>query len=164
MLRVVGDLDGDAAPELVVLALDSGITRDYEANDYHGGLLYSLADPRRQGRSPPAGLSRVRVHALAPLHLAFIRNLGPYEDVDVGLFDELDAWLAARGWRDGRTLCGIGHDAPGITPRDKLRFDACATVPERFVGDGRVGYQYFDARTVALISYVGPLHELSQAF
>lgn len=125
--------------------------------------LGRAAHPSEQTREPPFGLSRVRVRSLGPMHLAFVRHVGPYEDVPPALFAEVRAWLAARGVRGG-TLAGIGHDAPGITAPEQLRFDACVVVPESFEGDGRVAYQRFDARTVAAITFVGPLRDLPRAY
>ena len=102
-------------------------------------------------------LSKVRVQQLNPTPLAFIRNLGPYVDVDVTLFDQLLAWAREKGLYTGNNLLmGIGHDAPDVTPPDKLRFDACLEVPEPFAAEGKIGYQPMPNGLFAIVSYIGP--------
>jgi AraC family transcriptional regulator len=102
-------------------------------------------------------LSKVRVQQLQPIPLAFIRNLGPYVDVDVTLFDQLVAWARQKQlYKGDNLLIGIGHDAPSVTPPDKLRFDACLEVPEPFPAEGKIGCQTMPAGHFAIISYIGP--------
>ena len=102
-------------------------------------------------------LSKVRVQQLNPIPLAFIRNLGPYVDVDITLFDQLVTWAQANQLYTGdNLLMGIGHDAPDVTPPDKLRYDACLTVPEPFPAEGKIGYQPLPAGTFAIVTYIGP--------
>ncbi len=102
-------------------------------------------------------LSKVRVQQLNSIPLAFIRNLGPYVDVDITLFDQLLAWAQASQLYTGdNLLMGIGHDAPDVTPPDKLRYDACLTVPKPFQAEGKIGYQPLPAGTFAIVTYIGP--------
>jgi AraC family transcriptional regulator len=101
-------------------------------------------------------LSKVRVQQLQAIPLAFIRNLGPYGEVDATLFDQLLAWAKEKQLYTGdNLLLGIGHDAPDVTPPDKLRFDACLAVPEPFQAEGKIGYQPLPAGHFAIVSYIG---------
>jgi AraC family transcriptional regulator len=78
-------------------------------------------------------LSKVTIQKLAPIAVAFIRHLGPYLTVDVGLFDRLLAWADQEGLYTAENLfIGVGHDDPNITPPKKVRFDLCLTVPDSF--------------------------------
>lgn len=103
-------------------------------------------------------LSRTRIRPMDRIHLAFIRHIGPYVDVDAGLFDELLNWSKGRDM-DGlpTQLIGMGHDAPGITPENQLRFDACLQVPKPFAAQGRIAHQILPAGDYAVTTYVGPL-------
>lgn len=102
-------------------------------------------------------LSAISVQTLAPVPLAFIRNLGAYTAVDVSRFDDLLHWADTHGLYTGdNQLLGIGHDDPAITPTDKIRFDMCLTVPEPFLPDGNIGCQHLPGGTYATASYVGP--------
>ena len=107
-------------------------------------------------------LSDTKVVTLKPLELAFLRHVGPYEDVPSGLFDELQAWARGKGIESG-TLLGIGHDAPGITPEDQLRFDAAIPVAEGVRTDGSVGRQRLPGGRFAVTTHVGPYSTLTHA-
>ena len=74
---------------------------------------------------------------MRPVHLAFRRHVGPYESVPESLFDELEAWAARRGLPGPPVWMGIGHDAPGTTPPERLRFDAALVVPGPFASEGK---------------------------
>jgi AraC family transcriptional regulator len=102
-------------------------------------------------------LSRVRVKKLNPIPVAFIRHLGSYLEVDLALFDRLQNWADREGHYTGENLfMGVGHDAPNITPIEKVRFDLCLTVSEPFRADGEVGFQTIGDGYFAAASYIGP--------
>jgi AraC family transcriptional regulator len=106
--------------------------------------------------------SAVRVTLLRPQPVAFLRHIGPYEDVDVSLFDELAAWSRGRTGVTGPWL-GVGHDAPGITPAELLRFDACLGVAAEHHGRGRVAFQTLPGGWYAVATHTGPYTTLPQA-
>ncbi len=109
-------------------------------------------------------LSKVKIHRFKPVPLAFIRNLGPYADVDLGLFDALIEWSRRRGeYGPEARLIGIGHDAPHVTPPNKLRFDACIRAARPFRAEGRVGCQRLPEGTHAVTTYIGPFGAVMEA-
>jgi AraC family transcriptional regulator len=114
-----------------------------------------------EGSAQPA-LSTVRVAELRPQPVASLRHIGPYEDVDGSLFDELAAWSRRRTDVTGPWL-GIGHDAPGITPAKLLRFDACLGVVAERHTRGRVAYQTVPGGWYAVATHTGPYASLPQA-
>jgi AraC family transcriptional regulator len=119
----------------------------------------------RPGLEQEAGrpaLSAVRAAELRPQPVAFLRHLGPYEDVDGSLFDELAAWSRGRTGVTGPWL-GIGHDAPGITPAERLRFDACLGVATEHHSRGRVAFQTVPGGWYAVATHTGPYTTLPQA-
>ena len=77
-------------------------------------------------------LSETKVTRMAQLHVAFIRHVGPYEAVPDTLWHRLAEWARARRLPIDLIFLGIAQDAPGVTPSDKLRFDAAIVVPEAF--------------------------------
>lgn len=102
-------------------------------------------------------LSKVQIQTLNPLQVAFIRNIGPYTEVDVSLFDKLDRWAKTSGRFDGNNLLlAIGHDDPSITAAEKLRYDACLSVREPFTPQGKIGCQLIDTATYGTLTYIGP--------
>lgn len=127
---------------------------------------------RRPPKGPPAQpvaalhdeLSSTRLRPLEDLHLAFIRHTGPYELVSETLWTELTAWARRHHIAEPLILLGIGHDAPGITAADKLRFDAAIRVPGPIRPSGRIGYQRLDGATFAVTTHVGPYDRLPEAY
>ena len=123
---------------------------------------------RRQREARSSGgeyrLSNARVVELAPLDLAFRRHLGPYENVGDDLFDEVGRFARERGWGPSLLFVGIGHDAPGITAPERLRFDAGVRAPGAFAPTRRVAHQRLTGGPFALVTHVGPYHTLSAAY
>jgi AraC family transcriptional regulator len=135
-------------------------------SDYRASALVIARTPARtpgleQEILQPA-VSAVRVAELRPQPVAFLRHVGPYEDIDGSLFDELAAWARGRRGVTGPWL-GVGHDAPGITPAELLRFDACLGVAGEDHSRGRVAFQTLRGGWYAIATYTGPYAILPQA-
>lgn len=114
--------------------------------------------------TPGFALSSSRVVSLRAMHLACVRHVGPYESVPQAIFDELEGWANARRLPGPSIWMGIGHDAPGATPPDQLRFDAAIVVPGPFEGHGRVRHGYLPGCDVALTTHAGSFDTLPQAY
>lgn len=129
----------------------------------------------RPASSPPGGATPSRLtpevaHVsstsavlLQPTHLAFVRRVGPYEQVDPGDFVKLSAWVREHRL-DPICLLGIAHDAPGITPAARLRFDVGVQVTRAFRSTPDAGYQLLPERWCAATSYVGPFSGMAGAY
>ena len=112
--------------------------------------------PRATSEAQHAKLSTTRIVRLARMIVAFIRQLGPYERVVADDFKRLTAWTRRRGvGGESPLLLGIAHDAPGITPAEKIRFDCCVQVPEVFDADGDIACQRTPGGEYAITDYVG---------
>ncbi|MCP5099299.1 MAG: AraC family transcriptional regulator [Chloroflexi bacterium] len=111
-------------------------------------------------------LSKVTIQQRHPIHVAFLRHIGDYTKVDPELFDHLVAWAkASNKFSPTHALIGVAHDAPTITPVDKLRFDACIEVAAPIEPFAPIGYQIIPGGAYAIASYIGPFnHTLSQAY
>lgn len=102
-------------------------------------------------------LSNITIQTLKPIPVAFIRNLGSYQTIDLNLFTKLHQWIDVNGFNTGDNITlGVGHDDPNITPIDKVRYDVCVSVAEPFLPDGEIGFQELPGGTFAMASYVGP--------
>ena len=128
------------------IAIDCGfanhetLTRNFRRHfgrsprDYRQRQRFALASLHRRDGGGDAQdgyrLSALRIRTLQARAIAFKRAIGPYEQVDPNLWRELEAWANDQGLPRERVLIGVGHDAPGITAPDRLRFDACITVPD----------------------------------
>ena len=109
-------------------------------------------------------ISSTRVVPLRSAHLAFRRHVGPYESVPESLFDELEEWATRRRVPGPRVWMGIGHDAPGITPPEQLRFDAALVVPASFAPEGQIAHQLLSGGTFAVTTHAGPYDTLPEAY
>ena len=76
----------------------------------------------------------VQVMQLEPMHVAYLRHVGPFQE-DAALFERLlgriRAWAGLRGLLGPEArLLSVSHDDPEITEARKLRLDVAITVPE----------------------------------
>jgi AraC family transcriptional regulator len=177
-----------AAQQLVVhdgtildVALDSGFqSHETFSREFKRRFLVTPRSYREWGRgklkgssvsTPPLDelyaefeLSETKVSRMAQLNLAFIRHIGPYEAVPDTLWQTLTEWAHARRLPFELVFLGIAHDAPGITPPEKLRFDAAIVVPGPFSPDGIIGNQVLGPDEFAVTTHVGHYRTLPQAY
>lgn len=165
--------------QAVAVAMDHGFrshevfTRAFRRHFGTSPSAYRAADPL--GVTGPDGrghgveerldgceLSETRARVLRPTHVAFLRQVGPYEQVDGDAWATLQRWAEARGLPPGTSL-GVGHDAPGVTAPERLRFDACIEVPGPMRSAGAIGYQLLAGGAFAVTTHVGPFRTLGQA-
>ena len=126
---------------------------------------------RGSGSTPPLDemydefeLSDTKITRMAQLQIAFIRHVGPYESVPDTLWQKLTDWARAKKMPQDLIYLGIAQDAPGITPPEKLRFDAAFVVPEPFAADGTIGHQVLDAAEFAMTTHIGHYRTLPEAY
>lgn len=113
--------------------------------------------------------AQVEVKDLDEMHVAYVRHIGPYKgDVDLfsRLFEKLFKWAGPRNLiqsPDTKVLCAY-HDNPEITDEDKLRTDACITVPADTEVDGDIGKSTIPAGTYAVAHFEILSHEFPEAW
>ena len=106
----------------------------------------------------------VQIKRLEPVRVAFMRHVGPYGEVG-STWDCLLPRLGKEGWLGGTTLfIGICHDDPAVTPQEKIRYDACVSVDERFAPAGDIGVQTIPGGEYAVATHFGPYHELGKTY
>ena len=83
---------------------------------------------------------KVEVKELPELEVAYVRHHGPFPGV-AGAFETLMRWAGPRRLlRFPQTkMLAVYHDNPDITETDKLRSDACITVPPETKAEGEIG-------------------------
>lgn len=114
--------------------------------------------------APAFEISATKVIPLRPVHLAFRRHVGPYESVPESLFEELEEWAIRRSLPGPPVWMGIGHDAPGTTPPERLRFDAALVVPGPFAPEGQIAHQLLPGGPFAITTHAGPYATLPAAY
>jgi len=122
---------------------------------------------RQPGLSEAAGgvsLSSTRLTELRPVDIAFLRHIGPYDEVDGHSWVHIRERLAELGHSTDGLPVGISHDAPDITPPDRLRFDAGWIIDAALPPECGLGRQTIPGGTYAITTYVGPFHLIGQAY
>jgi AraC family transcriptional regulator len=93
-----------------------------------------------------------------------MRHVGPYGDVGA-TWDKLLTLLGKEGLLGGGSLfLGICHDDPEVTPQDKIRYDACASVDETFVPAGEIAVQVIPGGEYAVTTHFGPYQKLGETY
>jgi AraC family transcriptional regulator len=64
----------------------------------------------------------------------------------------------------GSQFIGICHDDPAVTPPDKIRYDACATVDGKFRPGGEIGVQVIPGGDYAVMTHFGPYENLGDSY
>ncbi|HVG59262.1 MAG TPA: AraC family transcriptional regulator [Hyalangium sp.] len=103
------------------------------------------------------------VEVLPPLCVAFVRHVGPYEQVG-NVFERLLAWADRKGLlAESPLLLGAAHDDPGVSG-GHVRFDACLLLPEPMAGEGEVGIQTLGGGEYAGVTHKGPFENLADTY
>jgi AraC family transcriptional regulator len=75
---------------------------------------------------------KVITRKIKPMRVAYLRHVGPYENVKPTWFDLTARLSADKQLRKRSVFIGMGHDNPSVTPAAELRYDACVTVDEDY--------------------------------
>ena len=129
---------------------------------YHPEGALEDFTPVQRGEPP----MDVRIETLAPMKVAFLRHVGPYEDEGMGrTWRKLEAWAKQHGLLGPRAkLLGVSHDNPHVTPPDKLRYDACIAADRPFRPEGEIGVQEIPGGEYAVVAHKGPYEKLPDTY
>jgi AraC family transcriptional regulator len=106
----------------------------------------------------------VRIEHLEPMHVAFVRHVGPYDGVGTA-WEKLCMRLGTEGRLGaGAKFIGVCYDDPEVTAPDKIRYDACVTVDDDFKPQGDIGVQTLSGGEYAVTTHVGPYNMLNQTY
>jgi AraC family transcriptional regulator len=106
----------------------------------------------------------VIIKKVEPMRVAFMRHVGPYQEVG-GTWERLLPWLGKEGYIGGDSMfIGICHDDPEVAPANKVRYDACVTVDSGFVPNGEIGVQTIDGGDYARSTHFGPYGQISRTY
>jgi AraC family transcriptional regulator len=107
---------------------------------------------------------KAKIETMPPRRVAFVRHVGPYSACGKA-WDTLLTRLGSEGWVGaGAHFVGICHDDPEITPPERVRYDACVTVPESFQPDGEIGVQVIGGGDYAVTTHRGPYDRLGRTY
>ncbi len=107
---------------------------------------------------------QVSIENRQPIHVAFLRHLGPYSEVHV-------TWGKVREWARLRGLLGpdvqfigISHDNPVTTLPEQIRYDAGLAVEPSVQAHGRIAVQDLEGGEYAVVIHRGPYWQLPDVY
>jgi AraC family transcriptional regulator len=106
----------------------------------------------------------VTIKQLKPMRVAFMRHVGPYKEVGK-TWEQFTMLLGKEGLLGaGPQFIGICHDDPAVTPPERIRYDACITVDEKFRANGEIGVQRIAGGDYAVMTHFGPYEKLGSSY
>ena len=106
----------------------------------------------------------VRFEKRTPMRVAFVRHVGPYQECDVA-WGKLTKFATGHpSFSPNALAIGIGHDNPNATPAEKLRYDACLPVDDKFQVTGEIGVQEIPGGEYAILTLRGPYSGMPGAY
>jgi len=95
------------------------------------GDIYMPLQPKRPRNQ--AEQMKIEVKTIEPQRVAYMRHVGPYSGAN-RVWQDFTARLRHDGLpRKDSLLIGVPMDNPKLTAPEKLRYDACVTVDEKYV-------------------------------
>ncbi len=138
----------------------SGLSTAPSGVHYHASKSLRNFKARRSGTQT----MNVQIKTFEPMRVAFMRHVGPYDEVGA-TWDKLLPWLGKEGLLGGDSkFIDICHDDPEVTPPEKIRYDACVTVDERFVPVGDIGVQVIPGGDYAVTTHFGAYAKLGETY
>lgn len=113
-----------------------------------------------------SNIPMVEVKTIDPIKVAFVRQIGSYEDV-------FNAWLLlateiglSKILSEDTLKISIPYDAPESTPVEKLRYDACVVLDasSHFKPKGQIGIQTLHGGKYAVITHHGPIENIEKTY
>jgi AraC family transcriptional regulator len=124
-----------------------------------GATVRSFRARRTRGKKV-----NVKVEQLEPMRVAFMRHLGPYDEVGA-TWEKFMMLLGKEGLVGGHAkFVGICHDDPAVTRPDRVRYDACMTVDVDFQPQGDIGVQVIPGGDYAVLTHLGPYEKLGPSY
>lgn len=106
----------------------------------------------------------VTIKQIDDMRVAYVRHTGPYSEC-APAWDTLCTTLAPEGLLGGDAkVLGLGHDDPDTTEPEKIRYDACVTVPEDFTGLGEVSVQTISGGRYGVTTHFGSYDNLIDTY
>lgn len=129
-----------------------------------GGMAAHAKEKEKPGKPQEQAAMKPEFRKIPKMTVAFVRHVGPYEKCEPA-WNKLMAWAGKKGLIGKDTvMLGISYDDPETTPADKLRYDACMTVPKGTKAEGDVGIKEIGGREYAVFLHRGPYENLKTTY
>ncbi len=106
----------------------------------------------------------VDVRDIAPMRIAFLRHVGPYDQV-AETWERLTDWVGREClFGPDVRFFGMCWDDPEVTPLEKIRYDACVSVDEEVEPDGEIGITTVAGGRYAVVLHEGPYTRIGDSY
>jgi AraC family transcriptional regulator len=145
------------------------LARKTELAEAPSGIHYDKPITVRFRTLHRGGSMKVEIKQLQPMRVAFMRHVGPYDEVG-RTWDQFltvmgkDGYLAGNPSEGNPMMLGICHDDPEVTPPAKIRYDACLSVGEDFSPTGEIGVTTVAGGAYAVTTHTGPYNQLGRTY
>jgi AraC family transcriptional regulator len=140
------------------------LARGVELARVPSGIHYCEPPSKRFRTLSRGGRMKVEIKTMKPMHVAFMRHIGPYDEVGK-VWDQLLTVMGKDGYLGGNPMMlGICHDDPEVTPQAMIRYDACLAVDEEFVPSGEIGVQTVAGGEYAVTTHAGAYNQLGKTY
>ncbi len=114
--------------------------------------------------SPEDNTMDVEIRSLEPTRVAFLRHVGPYDEVG-STWERLTDWVGREClFGPDVRFFGMCWDDPEVTPPDRIRYDACVTVDETVEPEGEIGLTTVEGGRFAVVLHQGPYDRLGETY
>ncbi len=120
----------------------------------------------RQIRYQPYGDEPVdvKIETFENLHVAYVRHVGPYQECGTAWQKLCSHPRVTACFGPDSLAIGICYDDPDITDPEKIRMDACLTVPRDFQPPEGVSVQTIEGGEFAVARHVGSYNGLHSCY
>lgn len=109
--------------------------------------------------------AKTQVVITEKLHLAYVNHQGRMDAIG-NSYNRLMQWAAPKGLmsQEDLRMITIYHDSPKITDPNKIRMNACMTIPEDYIKDDYVNYRTIEPTKCMVAKLEVGFHEFQQAW
>ncbi|MFO7615085.1 MAG: AraC family transcriptional regulator [Bacteroidales bacterium] len=105
-----------------------------------------------------------KIRELSPIPVVYVHCIGDYNNVGPA-WEKLAKFMKEKKlFSFGTDFIGVSYDDPSVTEKEKLRYDACASMKKEVKGEGKVGYKVLEGGLFAIFRHKGPYANLSQTY
>lgn len=105
----------------------------------------------------------IRIERRAPARIAYVRHVGPYEDVDTA-WKQLMKWGWSKMMFGKAETFGLCYDDPDVTPAKRVRYDACMVVDHKTKPKGPVEIRDMEQGTYAVAVHEGGFDTIGDTY
>lgn len=107
---------------------------------------------------------KVMIKQLDDILVAYVDHIGPYEECGQA-WDTLCGSLAPEGLLGGDAkMIGVSYDDPDVVAPEKLRYQACVSIAEKFTTADEINFKTIAGGSYAMTTHIGAYENLKETY